>query len=240
MSDPIQSKIFTSSRMGPTLWSRRRQMGMATRVMPQKGMLSQNIQRQVVSSTMAPPRIGPMTEPIAHWRLIIPNHFPRSCSDTISVVITYVNATIPPPPIPCIQRPTSKPVMSVVVAAIAEPTVKNISAAISTGFRPRICEKNAQGGCRTVLARRYDVAAQNAWREVPWSFEVIAYVSDLVFLSNVKNLSYWQSHGKNRRINCTNKVHKTKTSKGCIKSPFHSCRRSSTVILFIKRRIMYG
>ena len=49
---------------------------------------SQNIQRHVDFSVKVPPMTGPVTDPIAHCRLMIEKHFPLSLKVTISVTIT--------------------------------------------------------------------------------------------------------------------------------------------------------
>jgi hypothetical protein len=49
---------------------------------------SQNIQRQVDFSVKAPPMTGPVTDPIAHCRLMTENHFPLSLKVTMSVTMT--------------------------------------------------------------------------------------------------------------------------------------------------------
>lgn len=78
MKDPNQSKIFSLAQTEPFLGCNLRQMGIPTAAKVQKGMLSQNIHFQVVLTANAPPITGPKTLPIAHCKLIMDIHLPRS------------------------------------------------------------------------------------------------------------------------------------------------------------------
>ena len=140
---------------------------MPTKAMTQKGILSQNIQRQFECSANAPPMTGPLTEPIAHIRLIQANHRPLSLKDTMSVMMTYVSALSPPPPTPCTVRPTRRVVIFWAMAEMTAPAVNNVRATRSTDLRPNMWEREAHVGWKTVLVRRKEVPAQNASIAVP-------------------------------------------------------------------------
>ena len=103
---PIQSIAFNFSITKPSLRFSLRERGMVMNATRQKGRFwsllaytpsfyksayqhtIQKIQRHVDFSVKTPPMTGPVTDPIAHCRLIIENHFPLSLKVTISVTIT--------------------------------------------------------------------------------------------------------------------------------------------------------
>lgn len=64
----------------------------------------------------------------------------------MSDTMTYVKLTIPPPPTPWIERPTSRSAMLLATDAMTVPTMKRKSAKRSTDFRPMMCEKDAHVG----------------------------------------------------------------------------------------------
>jgi hypothetical protein len=88
IKEPNQSNVFSLSQMDPSLGCSLRQMGIPAAASTQKGMLSQKIQRQVVSWAKAPPITGPMTLPMAHCKLMIAIHLPRSLRLTRSAIKT--------------------------------------------------------------------------------------------------------------------------------------------------------
>jgi hypothetical protein len=165
--EPIQSNFLSFSKTDPTLWLRRRHIGRATKAMIIKGKFNQNIHLQFDFSAHAPPMTGPVTLPMAHCRLMSENHFPRSRSVTMSVTMTYVRATIPPPPIPWTDRPTRSVAELLATEAMIVPIVKITMDTSSTGFRPMICENEAHDGWKTVEVRRNEVPAQKASIAVP-------------------------------------------------------------------------
>ena len=146
MAEPTQSTRFSCDRNGLRWKCRRRKSGIMAKARPQKGRLIQKIHRHDTFCAKAPPRIGPLTAPIAHCRLIRPNHFPRSRSVTRSVTMTYVSAMIPPPPTPWIDRPSRRTVKVLARLQTMAPMVKSINAARIRGLRPKMCENRAQVG----------------------------------------------------------------------------------------------
>lgn len=153
--------------MDPSLARSRRHIGTPIAPMTQNGMFSQKIQRQSAFSAKAPPMTGPMTDPIAHIRLMIAIHFPRSRNVTRSAITTYVRATRPPPPTPWILLPTSMVAIFLATEATMVPIEKIMSAARRTDWRPIICEKDAHEGWKTVEQSKKLVPHQKAWIAVP-------------------------------------------------------------------------
>lgn len=136
--EPNQSNDLSLSHADPSLWFNRRHTGIPMAAITQNGMLNQKIHLQSVFSEKAPPITGPIKDPIAHWRVIIANHFPRSLKVTMSETMTYVKATRPPPPMPCIQRPANKIAIFFAMEQIRVPSVKMKRAAKRTTFLPII------------------------------------------------------------------------------------------------------
>ena len=97
---------------------------MKTVPVPIIGMLIQKIHLQDTFWEKAPPISGPVTDPIAHILPRYPNHAtlcqlrvcygciltdspPRADNGTRSVTSISPSVRIPPPPIPCMDRPMS-------------------------------------------------------------------------------------------------------------------------------------
>ena len=155
-------------------------IGIITKPIPQNGMLIQNIHRYARVSIVqmsrmfftrrthetfcakAPPMTGPVTVPIAHTALMKPNHLPRSRRGTRSVTRISVRTRIPPPPMPCRDRPSKRTVKLFARAAVIAPAVKSKRAASITGLRPEMWEKEAKLGWNTVEVSRKDVPDQKA------------------------------------------------------------------------------
>lgn len=129
--------------------------------------------RQLTSCAKPPPINGPVTLPIAHIIDRNPIHLPRSRSGTTSVMIISASARIPPPPTPWILRPTKISPNPFATAAMMEPIVKSTTASKSSGFRPKMLEKLANVGWKTVEVRRKEVPAQKASTAEPWSFSAM-------------------------------------------------------------------
>jgi hypothetical protein len=62
---------------------------------------------QVTFSAKQPPMTGPTTVPKLQIALRIPKYFALSLRGTISAMRIAVSVMIPPPPIPCKDRPIS-------------------------------------------------------------------------------------------------------------------------------------
>lgn len=149
-------------------------MGIKIRPMPQKGRLSQKIQRHALSAK-APPIIGPMTVPNDQVSERILIHFPRCRSGIRSAMRTSVRAMIPPPPTPWMQRPTSITGILLHIAATIEPTVKATIAPKRVHFLPKMSDIMLNVGWNTVEATRKEVPAQKASMAVPLRASAIVY-----------------------------------------------------------------
>ena len=79
----------------------------------------------------------------------------------MSQKMTWVMAMMPPPPIPCTQRPTSMTAKSCATAQRAVPKVKRTMDVTSSRWRPKQEEAAAITGWQTADVRRYDVPVQN-------------------------------------------------------------------------------
>ena len=70
---------------------------------------------------------------------------------------------IPPPPIPCSERPTKKTPNPLATGAQSSvPSVKNMTDTKSTSVYPKMSDSAAMKGWHTAHDNRYDVPAQNA------------------------------------------------------------------------------
>lgn len=111
-----------------------------------------------------------------HIALIMPNQFPRILNGTRSVTTISVRTIRAPPPIPCRERPTSKVAKSFATPATIAPIMNRTRATIITGFRPKMWEKEAKFGWKTVEQRRKEVPDQKASIAVPLSLSVMIYI----------------------------------------------------------------
>lgn len=121
--DPSQSKFLILRTRSPAVLVSFRNMTMKTVPTAIMGTFIQNIQRQETFWAKAPPIKGPVTLPMAHMEASPPNQAtrcqrssrvwnlkclpPRAARGTRSVTRISPSDMIPPPPIPCIDRPTS-------------------------------------------------------------------------------------------------------------------------------------
>lgn len=80
----------------------------------------------------------------------------------MSDIITYVKVTKPPPPTPCMDRPTRRAATLFAAEARTVPTLKRNSAVRRTDLRPMMWENCAQVGWKTVEVRRNEVPHQKA------------------------------------------------------------------------------
>ncbi len=142
-----------------------------------KRSLSQQKHTQETFWAKAPPIIGPVTDPIDHIALIMPNHCPRILNGTRSVTTISVSTSKPPPPIPCKERPTSNVAKLFATPATIAPIIKRTRAIIITGFRPKMWEKEAKFGWKMVEQRRKEVPDQKASIAVPLSLSAMIYIS---------------------------------------------------------------
>jgi len=108
-----------------------------------------------------------MTVPRAHIDEINANHLPRSRRGTMSQAIISVRAIIPPPPMPCTERPTRMTVKFFATAAIIAPAPNRARETYTRGLRPKMWEKLPMIGWNTVLVRRKLVPDQKASIAVP-------------------------------------------------------------------------
>ncbi len=190
MKEPIQSTRLSCTNQGLGLKFNLRKRGTKTSAMAMKGkfiqkshlcswsvlwpiVTSQHTRTQVTFCAKAPPMIGPVTEPMDHIALIMPNHCPRILNGTRSVTTMSVSTSSPPPPIPCRERPTSNVAKSFATPATIAPIIKRTRAVIITGFRPKMWEKEAKFGWKIVEQRRKEVPDQKASIAVPLSLSVI-------------------------------------------------------------------
>ena len=98
----------------------------------------------------------------------------------MSQKMTWVMAMVPPPPIPCTQRPTSMTAKSCATAQRAVPKVKRTMDVTSSRWRPKQEEAAAITGWQTADVRRYDVPVQNVSAADPRSerdISCVRYVS---------------------------------------------------------------
>ena len=133
------------------------------------GTLIQKIHLQSACWAKAPPMIGPVSEPSAQTPLWYPNHVPRSRSGTRSVINTSDRLMMPPPPMPWMVRPASRTTELLATAATIAPAVNKMVADKRMGLRPKLCEREAKVGWKTVLASKKDVPHQKASIAVVWS-----------------------------------------------------------------------
>lgn len=155
--DPNQSNSRSFNHIEPSLICNRRQIGIPIAAIVQKGRFNQNIHLQLAFSAKAPPMTiktrsqsyqfqsgskeyepGPRTDPTAHCAEMMDIHFPLSRRVTMSVIITYVKDTRPPPPTPCKHLPTSKSEMLLATEHTIVPMVNNNNAVRMTDLRPMI------------------------------------------------------------------------------------------------------
>lgn len=73
-------------------------------------------------------------------------HFPRSRKGTVSTTINAVKQIIPPPPAPCMVRPTSIVVKLYDVATITDPIKNRIILALIIDLRPKVLDKEPNMG----------------------------------------------------------------------------------------------
>lgn len=99
-----------------------------------------------VASTMAPPRIGPVTVPSAQGTLMNPNHCPRNRKGTRSVTMMSVTAVTPPIPIPCKHLPLNITVKLPACAAIRHPAASAVAHRVKAFLPPKMSDKHAQLG----------------------------------------------------------------------------------------------
>lgn len=117
--------------------------------------------------------IGPDTDPIAHIIDRNPKNLPRSRNGTRSVTIISVREMIPPPPTPWIERPTRMTVKLFATPAMMAPMVKKTRETRMRARRPKMSEREAKFGWKTVEVRRKEVPDQKASIALPWSFSEI-------------------------------------------------------------------
>jgi len=91
----------------------------------------------------------------------------------MSVIIISVKLIIPPAPIPCKLLPTNIIAKFLAKPATIAPTAKKVIATKITGLRPKICEKLANEGWKTVDVRRNEVPDQKASIAVPLSLDAM-------------------------------------------------------------------
>ena len=93
----------------------------------------------------------------------------------MSVTVISAREIIPPPPTPWIERPTRIMVKLFAMAATMAPTVKKTSATRIRLRRPKMSEREAKFGWKTVEVIRKEVPDQKASIVVPWSSLEIVY-----------------------------------------------------------------
>lgn len=167
---PTQSTRASFCAKLSVLWFKFRYSGINTNPSAQNGRFNQKIHRQFASCAKAPPMMGPDTDPMAHIIDRKPKYFPRSRNGTKSVTMISVRAMIPPPPIPWIERPTRITVKLSATLATMAPAVKKTNATRISALRPKMSEREAKLGWKTVDVRRKDVPDQKASIALPWSF----------------------------------------------------------------------
>jgi hypothetical protein len=90
----------------------------------------------------------------------VPYHFGRNLNGTISVKMTKQRTTIPAPPTPWIDLPTSIRTTPGATQHSIVPTVKQINDATRQSGRPKMSLMAAMKGIVTAFARRYEVPIQ--------------------------------------------------------------------------------
>ena len=92
----------------------------------------------------------------------------RCRSGMISAKMTCPIVIIPPPPIPCTERPTKKTPNPFAAGAHSRvPNVNNMTDTKSISVCPNMSDSAAMKGWHTAHASRYDVPAQNASVALP-------------------------------------------------------------------------
>lgn len=117
---------------------------------------------------------GPTTVPKLQIPLNIPKYFALSLRGTISAMSMAVRVIIPPPPIPCRDRPISMWVKFWATPATIAPIVNHAIATSTKGFRPNKSDSEEKTGWKTkcVLVMFSfqldpDVPAEHSVKEVP-------------------------------------------------------------------------
>ena len=110
---------------------------------------------------------GPVTEPKAQIPPIKPEYAPRNRMGTKSVMIMSLSKTIPPPPIPCMVRPTSITIELCATLEMIMPAVKQTMANVRVGKRPKMCNRAPRGRRKMVELRRKLVPVQKDSMAVP-------------------------------------------------------------------------
>ena len=176
-SAPVQSMCRSRSASGKpeSLASERTKHSAATSPMTQKGKLMWKHQRHEALSTSEPPSTGPMMLPMDQEPSTREKYWGRCLKGTMSQKMTWVMAMMPPPPMPCMQRPMSMTAKSCATAQKAVPKVKRRMDARSSRWRPKQEEAAATTGWKTADARRYEVPVQKVSAADPLSERDISY-----------------------------------------------------------------
>lgn len=88
---------------------------------------------------------------------------------------TSERTAIPPPPTPCRHRPTRICVKSFAIPATKDPMRKKSRLIRIIGRRPKISDRVAVVGWKTVEHSKKDVPLQKACIAVPWREDAISY-----------------------------------------------------------------
>lgn len=152
-----------------------------------------------------------MMLPIDHEPSTMEKYWGRCLKGTISQKMSWVMAMMPPPPMPCTQRPMSMTVKSCASAQKAVPKVKETIDARSSRWRPKEDEAPAITGWKTAEVRRYEVPVQNVSAVDPWSecdISYVPYVSGAIERGSSCTIAHRQSRHQDRSIERDHKGHK--------------------------------
>ena len=128
--------------------------GTMARLKAQKGKLMMKTHLQDACCANSPPTKGPAIVPKAHMICIRLQYLGRCRRGMISPNITMMRAMMPHPPTPWIVRPASSSVKFCDRQQRSVPTVKSKIDNVRSSRRPKISERAAMKGWKTVHARR--------------------------------------------------------------------------------------
>ena len=106
MAAPPQSNFFNASTGCRGRCGVRKKNAIRTRLILANGKQIQKIHLHVTAVVKPPPITGPQEVPRSHTRLMTAMPLARSRSESKSAITIYVIARNPPPPTPCVVRPT--------------------------------------------------------------------------------------------------------------------------------------
>ena len=142
---PIQSTFFRASS-GCIGRCEVRKKATRTRLIPITGRQIQKIHLQVTLVVNPPPMTGPQQVPTSQTKLTYKIPIDRVRSVSKSAITTYVKARMPPPPVPCIVRPTRRDATLCAVPQMIVPTVNSASAVYIVALRTKALERLVKTG----------------------------------------------------------------------------------------------